>query len=314
MNSRSVLMTIPPPGPNGGDGVRVAAALGVDPGSILDLSQNLNPFAPDVAAIAARHLDSLRRYPDPSEGTRLLAETIGVACDRLILTNGAAGAVNAVAREIGGRVHSEPEFSLHPRGIDGPVWRSDPHNPSGVLAGSEVRVDVWDEAFYPLATGRWSARRSGVVVGSLTKLFACPGLRLGYVIADDVDRFARHQSEWAVGSLALAVMEELILRVDLPGWSDAVSAARAELVDMFISRGLSVSAADAPWVLVHAPGLRERLAREGIVVRDCTNFGMPGYARVAVPDGKGLSRLERALDRSSENGFRTDGPGRLRSG
>ena len=200
------LGSVPVPGPHGGDSTRVAEALGMDPNSILDLSQNLNPFAPDVAAIAAGHLNALRRYPDPAAAARLLAEAVGVEPERLLRTNGGAAAVATVTSEIGGCVRSEPEFGLHPRGIGGPVWRSDPHNPSGVLAGPGERADVWDEAFYPLATGQWSAGRPGVVIGSLTKVFACPGLRLGYVIADDVGRFARHQPEWAVGSLGLAVL------------------------------------------------------------------------------------------------------------
>ena len=171
---------------------------------MLDLSQNLNPFAPDVATLAARHACALRRYPDPAAATRLLADAMGVDPDRVALTNGAAEAIDLVAREIGGRVLSEPEFGLHPRGDSGPVWRSDPHSPSGRLAGAGEVADVWDEAFYPLATGRWTAGRSGAVVGSLTKTFACPGLRLGYLIADDVERFVRRQPQWSVGSLAVA--------------------------------------------------------------------------------------------------------------
>ena len=276
----------------------MARALGVDPGSILDLSQNLNPFAPDVGAVAARHMESLRRYPDPSDAARMLAEVAGVEPGRLMLTNGGAAAVAAVAHEVGGRVRSEPEFSLHPRGADGPVWRSDPHNPSGALARPGEHADVWDEAFYPLAAGRWSAGRPGVVVGSLTKVFACPGLRLGYVIADDVERFARHQPEWAVGSLGLAVVAELLERADLEGWSQAIAASRVELSDMFRRGGWQVAAADAPWVLVQAPGLRERLAREGVLVRDCGSFGIPDHVRVAVPDSAGMDRLEQALSRS----------------
>ena len=300
--SWAVDRVVPPPGAHGGDGPRVARALGVDPRSVLDLSQNLNPFAPDVGAVAAHHMDSLRRYPDPSAATRLLAEAIGVEAERLALTNGGAAAVAAVAREIGGRVRSEPEFGLHPRGTDGPVWRSDPHNPSGVLAGADEVADVWDEAFYPLATGRWSAGRPGVVVGSLTKVFACPGLRLGYVVADDMERFARHEPQWAVGSLGLAVLAELLESVDLPGWALQIASARAALADEFARRGWQVSSADAPWVLVRAPGLRDRLALEGIVVRDCASFGMPGDVRVAVPDSRGLEQLVGALDRLSNGG------------
>lgn len=282
----------------------MARALGLDPDSLLDLSQNLNPFAPDVAGLAARHLRELRCYPDPAAATRLLAEAIGVDADRLLLTNGAAEAISLVAAEIGGQVWSEPEFGLHPRGDSGPVWRSDPHNPSGHLAGPHETADVWDEAFYPLATGRWTAGRSGIAVGSLTKTFACPGLRLGYVIADDAARFGRRQPQWSVGSLALALLADLLERADLAGWASAVASARRDLVELLETRGLKVQAADAPWVLVPAPGLREALAPHGVLVRDCAGFGLDGTARVAVPDASGLARLAAALDRAdhADNG------------
>lgn len=286
---------IPPAGPHGGDGPRIARALGIDPGAVLDLSQSPNPIAPDVATVLARHLHSLRRYPDPTDAAEFLAEVIGVDSQRLMLTNGGSEAIWLVAQEIGGRVWAEPEFGLHPRYPDGPVWRSDPHNPSGHLADLDDAAEVWDEAFYPLATGRWTAGRPGVVVGSLTKVFAAPGLRLGYIIADEVERFARHQPQWSVNSLALAVLPELLELADLTGWSEAIATARQELSDVLRRFGFAVEAADAPWVLVHAPGLRERLAPLGVVVRDCSSFGMPEYVRIGVPDSDGLARLESAM-------------------
>ena len=46
------------------------------------------------------------------------------------------------------------------------------------------------------------------------------------------------------------------------------------------------------------PGLarhRGALARAGVLVRDCASFGLPGTARVAVPDEDGRARLDRAL-------------------
>ncbi|MCY3963282.1 MAG: aminotransferase class I/II-fold pyridoxal phosphate-dependent enzyme [bacterium] len=289
---------IPPAGPHGGDGPRIARALGIDPQSVFDLSQSPNPFAPNVETVLSRHLDSLRRYPDPADAAALLAEAIGVDSQRLMLTNGGSEAIWLVAQEIGGRVWTEPEFGLHPRNPDGPVWRSDPHNPSGRLADPDEAADVWDEAFYPLTTGRWTAGRTGVVVGSLTKVFACPGLRLGYIIADDVERFARRQPQWSVNSLALAALPELLELADLPGWSEAVATSRKELAEVLRRFGFAVEAADAPWVLVHAPGLRELLAPHGVVVRDCTSFGLPEYVRVGVPDSDGLARLESAMLRS----------------
>jgi histidinol-phosphate/aromatic aminotransferase/cobyric acid decarboxylase-like protein len=279
----------------------VARALGLDPADLLDLSQNLNPFAPDVAALVSQHLDTLGHYPDDRDATRLLAGALGVDPGRLLLTNGGSEAITLVTAEYAGRVLAEPEFALHPRGTDGPVWRSNPHSPTGVLAGADVHADVWDEAFHALATGHWSAGRPGLVVGSLTKTFACPGLRLGYVLAgdsDEVRRLRRHQSHWSVSALTLAVLPDLLASADLTGWAVRIAAARAELVDLLEAHDLAVSAAAAPWVLVRRPGLREALAPHGVLVRDCASFGLDGVARIAVPHPDALPRLARALARA----------------
>jgi hypothetical protein len=64
---------IPAPGAHGGDGGRVAAALGLAADEVLDLSMSLNPFAPDVAKLAARHVAALGRYPDVDTAERLVA-------------------------------------------------------------------------------------------------------------------------------------------------------------------------------------------------------------------------------------------------
>jgi histidinol-phosphate/aromatic aminotransferase/cobyric acid decarboxylase-like protein len=270
--------------------------LGLDPAAVVDLSMTLNPFGPDVAALAARHLDAVGRYPDRTAATAALAEAMGVDRDRLVLTNGGSEAISLVAAAVGGTVAAEPEFALHPRGEDGPRWRSNPNNPTGRLAGPGAMADVWDEAFYPLATGTWTRGDAGsIVVGSLTKVFACPGLRLGYVLADDAARLTAAQPGWPVGGVALAVVPELLAAADLTSWRDRIAARRRELVDLLAVHGFMALAADAPWVLVEAPGLRDRLAPRGVIVRDCASFGLPGTFRIAVPDDRGIVRLEEAL-------------------
>jgi histidinol-phosphate/aromatic aminotransferase/cobyric acid decarboxylase-like protein len=287
-----------PLGAHGGDGARLAAALGVDPAAVLDLSASFNPVAPDPGEVVAKHLDALGRYPDPGAATAALAAAMGVDVDRLLLTNGGAEAIALVAGELGGTV-DEPDFGLYPRGVDGPRWRSNPHNPTGRLAGWAERAGVWDEAFYPLAAGRWSRGDDGaVVVGSLTKLLACPGLRVGYVLAPDgalVERLRRRQPAWSVNGLAAAALPDLLAGADLPGWSAAVAALRAQLVEALRGAGLDPEPSDANFVLVRAPGLRARLAPHGVLVRDCASFGLPDRVRVAVPDDAGLVRLEEAL-------------------
>ena len=300
---------IPPPGVHGGDGPRLAAALGVPPSAVLDLSVSLNPFAPDVAALAATSLKSLRHYPDAVAATAALADAIGVVPARLLVTNGGAEAIALVAAgRPAGRV-DEPEFSLYRRHLasvagDAPAWRSNPHNPSGRLAGPSEQAAVWDEAFYPLATGRWTrGDRDTIVVGSLTKLFACPGLRLGYVVSDDTDFvewLRRRQPAWSVGSLALDLLPRMLATADLASWAAGIAVLRRQLSQLLSSFGFGPQPSDANWLLVEGGGnLRTRLAPMGILVRDATSFGLPGWARVAVPDETGLDRLAAALAASA---------------
>jgi histidinol-phosphate/aromatic aminotransferase/cobyric acid decarboxylase-like protein len=299
---------IPPPGAHGGDGARVAAALGIEPAAVLDLSASLNPFAPAVAALARRRLEALGRYPDVGAAESALAAGLGLDPDRLVLTAGGAQAIALVAAHEGAGWVDEPDFALYRRHLarldpTAPRWRSDPHNPSGRLAGPDERAGVWDEAFLPLAAGAWSRHRPGWALGSLTKAFACPGLRLGFALAPDPDAAAalrRARPEWAVDGLACALVPDLVERADPPAWTAAVAKARDELAGVLEAHGRAPLPSDAPWVLVPgAAGLREALAREAVVVRDCRSFGLPDHVRIAVPDPVGLERLDHALGRIS---------------
>ena len=307
------MTTIPAPGPHGGDGPRVAAALGLDPDAVLDLSASLNPFAPDVAALAAPHLGSLRRYPDVELAEGLLAEAVGVPGERLVLTAGGSQAIALVGDRLGRGWVDEPDFSLYRRHLShvepgAPRWRSDPHNPTGRLATTgDDRVAVWDEAFLPLSAATWTRGRPGWALGSLTKAFACPGLRLGFAVAPDERAAAavrRRRPAWAVSSLGCAVLPDLLARADLGAWTARIAAARAELTQMLGTHGLVALPSEAPWVLVAgAPeGLRDALAGHAVVVRDCRSFGLANHVRIAVPDGSALERLDAALARVRDVG------------
>ena len=288
---------IPPAGEHGGDAAAVARRLGLDPTSMLDLSMSLNPVAPELRPLLAAHLDAVATYPDPTCAEAALREQLG---RDVLLTNGGAEAIALVAGHLGAVSVLDPEFSLWRRHAaiepDAPLARSNPNNPLGILASDDERADVWDEAFFPLATGRWTRGDDSIVVGSLTKLFAVPGLRIGYVAADaDVlDALRRRQPTWSVNGLACAAVPAMLERVDLAGWARAIRSLRTDLVDVLRAAGFTARPSDAPWVLVDAP-LRDRLAPHGVVVRDCTSFGLPGITRIAVPGARGLERLEAAL-------------------
>lgn len=297
--------TAPAPGPHGGDGARLAAELDVPVDEVLDLSLSLNPCAPDVAELVRRHASAVGRYPDHDAATAALAAAIGVEPDRLVLTNGGAEAIALVAAELPVGDVDECDFSLYRRHLarveaGAPRWRSNPNNPTGRLAGGEERAAVWDEAFYPLATGAWTrGDPDAVVVGSLTKVFACPGLRAGYALTPDADsatRLRARQPEWAVNALTCAVLPELLAATDLPVAAAAVRRLRGHLEVVLREHGLEPDPSDANFVLVRdCPGLRDHLAERGVLVRDTASFDLPGGVRAAVPDPAGLERLDRAL-------------------
>jgi threonine-phosphate decarboxylase len=296
------------PGDHGGDGARLAELLGVAVEDVLDLSASLNPVAPDFEVMLRGHLRALRRYPRPDRATAALASRLGVDADLVVLTNGGAEAIALLAAEMPVGWVRDPEFSLYRRHLrevapGSPRWRSNPHNPSGLLAAAEETADVWDEAFWPLAAGTWSrgdVERGAVVVGSLTKLLACPGLRVGYVVCPDhglAERIRRRQPAWSLNGLAAAALPDMLGEVRLGEWAAQVAVLREQLRGLLVSAGFEPEPSDANWLLVRAPGLRDRLAKAAISVRDCANFAMPGFVRIAVPGPEGLQRLADALGR-----------------
>ena len=306
---------VPVPGTHGGDAAALAEALGVEPDEILDLSATLNPLAPDVVPLVQRKAENVHRYPDTRRASDALAEVIGIDTDRLLLTNGGSEAIALVAAELGTASILDPEFSLWRRHLttvrsaeSGPETervRSNPNNPTGVLANDDERAACWDEAFFALATGRWTrgdAERGSIVVGSLTKLFACPGLRLGYVLAPNPEHLMRlsdRQPMWSVNALALGILPELLENAPLDEWAQEIAMLRTSLASLLQAAGFVVDVADAPWVLVReAAWLRGALGHHGVLVRDCASFGLEGTVRIAVPGASGLERLAKALDRA----------------
>jgi len=297
----------PDAGAHGDDARRVAAALGIDPAALLDLAATLNPVAPDLTEVVAAAATSIRWYPDATRATAALAEHLGVATERVVLTNGGAEAIALVAAAFPAGSVDQPEFGLyeqHLTSLDDPSrrWASNPNNPTGRLAVPSARAFVWDEAHYVLATGQWSRRdEHAIVIGSLTKAFACPGLRIGYLVAPDpptAEQLRRRQPAWSLNSIAAEVVPSLLDRVDVATWPAQIGELRADLERVLRAHDFEPLPSDAPWVLVpNSRGLRRALIDHHVLVRDCTSFGLPGFTRIAVPDAEGLGRLSQALAR-----------------
>ncbi|TAN26537.1 MAG: cobyric acid synthase [Actinomycetota bacterium] len=291
-----------------GDGANALERfLGLDPGELLDLSASMNPVAPSYEVVLTRRLGSLKSYPDPKEAAAFLAGVLEVDADQLILSNGGAEAIALVAQVVKAGHVRDPEFSLYRRHItrysqEGPWWASNPNNPIGTLLEENEVPFVIDEAFYQMATGHWSRRdfeRGSFVVGSLTKLFALPGLRMGYLIAPSstvAARLRRLQPQWALNSLAAAALPDLISGIDLNETHLAVSRLRGDLMSVLTTYGASPRPSCANYVFVpDAKDLFDRLLERKVLVRDTHSFGLNGGVRIAVPDDKGLYQVEQAL-------------------
>lgn len=183
------------------------------------------------------------------------------------------------------------------------VFVCDPNNPTGrglgrerllslVAALPEGAMLVLDQSFAPFAPPMLSASEcvaagNLVLVRSLTKLLAAPGLRLGYVIARPrtIEALRALQDPWAVGGHAIAAATVASWTLD-PNVRERVAAWRERLAAALAAQGLRPLPGEANFVLAHAgpaaASLVRGLAEQRIAVRSCASFGLPEHVRVAV--------------------------------
>ena len=193
-----------------------------------------------------------------------------------------------------------------------------PNNPTGVyldrgdveaLAGAAGDVGsllVVDEAYLSFVESPWDSLEllewdNVMLVRSMTKDYAQTALRLGYALGsqDVVSSLRNYQPDWSVNSLAqkagIAALEDAGY---LPRARDAVSRSKKYLSAELTALGLEVTRSEANFLLVKvgdAPKWRSLLLPEGVVVRDCTSFGLPEYIRVGIRSMADCQRLAAAM-------------------
>ena len=172
---------------------------------------------------------------------------------------------------------------------------------------------VVDEAFIDFIEGesvKVLARQNPylIVLRSLTKYYALPGLRLGYLLAEAsrVTQLAAYQEPWSVNApalrVALACLKDSNFSIRTQGW--------LEKERKFLSKrltaieGLHPFPSQTNFLLVQidrndidALQLRSLLWRKKILIRACDSFAGLGakYFRVAVKRRKDHLRLLAAL-------------------
>jgi histidinol-phosphate aminotransferase len=126
------------------------------------------------------------------------------------------------------------------------------------------------------------------VLRTFSKIAGLAGLRVGYAIAsaETIDRFNRVRAPYNVNRLgqiaALAALED---HAHTEKTKQLVLEERAYLSAELTKRGYAFPPSHANFLLVavpDAPGLRTRLMRSGILVRDGAGIGFPGHLRFSV--------------------------------
>ena len=204
------------------------------------------------------------------------------------------------------------------------VFLANPGNPSGLIRTPDEclrlmssRSDLlWiiDEAFVEYAGTETEASvlqrlpKNGIVLRSLTKFHAVPGVRLGYLAADaELAQAIRDElPAWSVNAFALAAAQAVFADTsDFAAQTRAENAERrADLAAALSSLpGIEVYPSAANYVLFRWPGAPRNLLgillkRFGIAVRDCSNYhGLKdgSWFRAAVRFPEDHRRLAEAL-------------------
>lgn len=279
-------------------------------------------------------LSCIRSYPEPEPYSleRLWAEQLGIDESSICVTNGATEAIYLIAQAFRGsssmilmptfseyadacRLHSHDVVSVYSFEqmdipYDGLCWICNPNNPTGkVLDLNELRskiinnprclfvIDQSYEAFtnIPLLSSQETAILPNVLLlHSMTKHFAIPGLRLGGVTGNPelIDKLKNCKMPWSVNALAILAGHYLLTH---HREFDFDLAALLKEKDRVVSAlenigGMSVLKSDTHYMLVclkkgKASELKTFLAEEkGILIRDASNFeGLDeSYFRIAV--------------------------------
>lgn len=266
-------------------------------------------------------LSTIYSYPEPmpysleSEIARRYSLTPRQVC----VTNGATEAIYLIAQVFQGRISAvlgptfseyadacwvhrhkvKPFYSLDALPEDAElVWICNPNNPTGEVRNKEdlkALVDshpdklfIFDQSYEYftlkslLGIKEAASFPNVILLHSMTKQYAIPGLRVGYFTASEglTDDVRCRRMPWSVNSLAIEAAKYLLeegdgISADIP----QLLAERERLTNLLLATGmLEIWPTDTHYMLIKlrmgkAAALKDFLAvNHGILIRDASNF------------------------------------------
>jgi histidinol-phosphate aminotransferase len=317
----------------------VARDLGLDPGDLIKLSSNENPFGPSPAAVDAiqKRAGEVHTYPKAAHTDlqAAIADRWDVESVQVWLGAGGDGVMDYLSRTFldpgEGVLVPNPGFAYYPmstRYVHGEVdtytlsKRSDfaqtaetvldrytgqrivyvtsPHNPTGSQMSHEdverlaAETDaetlvVVDEAYGEFSDRATKAplvdeRDDVVVLRTFSKAYGLAGIRLGYALVPELwaDAYERVNTPFAVSLLAchagLAALED---EEHLERTLETVQWARDYVRDGLETRTWESGGNFIMADVGDAAAVCEAAQREGVIVRDCSSFGLTECIRIS---------------------------------
>lgn len=283
--------------------------------------------------------------PAPISLEKAIAARLGIGTDCIMATNGATEAIYLIAQSLKDRVAHilQPTFAeyadacqmygLETRSISSlydigslgngdAVWLCNPNNPTGsgvdydwlydMIRRNPHTVFIIDQSYSAYTLKRTVSAEDAVelgnvlLIGSMTKDFGIPGIRLGYAVGGSriLARVRRWRMPWSVNALAMKAGIYLIehrreYRID----AAALCRERERVAELIGGMGIKTFPSDSNMLLCELPSqsaaaLKEWLAREhGMLIRDASNFhGLSErHFRIAVQTGDEDDKLIKAL-------------------
>jgi histidinol-phosphate aminotransferase len=178
-----------------------------------------------------------------------------------------------------------------------------PNNPTGrylrerelkeILEENKNTLFVLDEAYLDFVKDPWDSTgflkcKNLLILRSLTKSHGLPGLRIGYALSSNeiISNLEKVRPPWNVNSIAqeAGILALLNNRDYLSKARQGILMVKDYLLREIEKMGKKCIPSETGFFMVkvdNARRLRISLLRRGILVRDCTSFGLPNFIRLS---------------------------------
>ncbi|WP_143406893.1 pyridoxal phosphate-dependent aminotransferase [Methanonatronarchaeum thermophilum] len=204
------------------------------------------------------------------------------------------------------------------------VFICNPNNPTGdLLSPKDIKkilektketnsLLVIDEAYHDFIENPQThkeiikEKNDVIVMRTYTKAYNIPGIRIGYGLSNKthIKYLLKSKIPWNVGDIPQRVIKTLLTKeadLFMDKTRKKLKENKKHLKNDIESLGLETTTSKANFLTIkvkNARETREKLLKHGLIVRDCSSFGMPQHIRIAVRRKNENKKLVKALKKT----------------